>query len=162
MKKWLVSLFALLLLSGCGVSDTAVEDDISCTVSISCETILEHMDQLTDGKAEWVPEDGWILEPVTVTCSEGDTVFDVLLKVVQEKKIHMEYSDSPIYHSAYIEGIANLYEFDCGSLSGWMYSVNDWFPNYGCSKYVLKDHDVIRWVYTCDLGADVGDNSLRK
>ena len=28
-------------------------------------------------------------------------------------------SKTPIYNSAYIEGIHNLYEFDCGSLSGW-------------------------------------------
>ena len=56
----------------------------------------------------------------------------------------------------YIEGIHNLYEFDCGDLSGWMYKVNGWFPNYGCSRYQLKQGDVIEWVYTCDLGKDVG------
>ena len=37
-----------------------------------------------------------------------------------------------------------------------MYQVNDWFPNYGCSRYQLQDGDVIHWVYTCDLGYDVG------
>lgn len=61
-----------------------------------------------------------------------------------------------MYNSAYIEGIHNLYEFDVGELSGWMYSVNDWFPNYGCSRYQLQDGDVVEWVYTCDLGEDVG------
>ena len=50
----------------------------------------------------------------------------------------------------------NLYEFDVGNKSGWMYKVNGWFPNYGCSRYQLKDGDVIEWVYTCDLGDDVG------
>ena len=30
------------------------------------------------------------------------------------------------------------------------------FPNYGCSKYVLQDGQVIEWLYTCDLGNDVG------
>lgn len=29
-----------------------------------------------------------------------------------------------------------------------MYSVNGWFPNYGCSKYAVADGDVIAWVYT--------------
>ena len=38
----------------------------------------------------------------------------------------------------------------------WMYKVNDWFPNYGCSRYQLQDGDVICWEYTCDLGVDVG------
>ena len=68
----------------------------------------------------------------------------------------MEFSVTPIYDSAYIEGIANLYEFDCGELSGWMYRVNGWFPNYGCSRYVLQDGDTVEWLYTCDLGEDVG------
>ncbi len=61
-----------------------------------------------------------------------------------------------MYNSAYIEGINNLYEFDCGSLSGWMYKVNEWFPNYGCSRYELKNGDDVVWCYTCDLGYDVG------
>ena len=116
---------------------------------------------LTREKQELVPTDGWLLEPVEVSFSDGESVFDVLLRVCREQKLHMEYSDTPIYNSAYIEGIGNLYEFDVGPLSGWMYKVGDWFPNYGCSNYELKDGDVIQWVYTCDLGADVGDNSMQ-
>ncbi len=68
----------------------------------------------------------------------------------------MEASWTPMYNSAYVEGIGNLYEFDCGSGSGWMYRVNWWYPNYGCSRYQLADGDYIEWRYTCDLGADVG------
>ena len=67
----------------------------------------------------------------------------------------MEFVNTPMYNSAYIEGIHNLYEFDCGQLSGWIYKVNGWSPNYGCSRYALKDGDVIEWVYTCNLGIDV-------
>ena len=107
-----------------------------------------------------VPADGWILQPMTVTFNEGESVFDVLQRVCREQKIHMEFMDTPMYNSAYIEGIANLYEFDCGPLSGWMYKVNEWFPNYGCSRYALQNGDTVNWVYTCDLGADVGDNSM--
>ena len=51
-----------------------------------------------------------------------------------------------------------LYEFDCGKLSGWMYNVNGWYPNYGCSQYEVSNGDVIQWRYTCDLGRDVGDS----
>ena len=72
----------------------------------------------------------------------------------------MEYMDTPGYGSAYIEGIHNLYEFDVGELSGWMYSVNGRFPNYGCSQSILQDGDVVCWVYTCDYGADVGGNNF--
>lgn len=88
--------------------------------------------------------------------TEGESVFDVLLRVCTEQKIHMEFTETPMYQSAYIEGIGNLYEFDCGDLSGWMYRVNGCFPNYGCSQYTLADGDVIEWLYTCDLGKDVG------
>jgi len=142
--------------------DTTVTETVwTCTISISCATILDNWDDLDEEKVDIVPEDGWILEPVTVSFHEGESVFDVLLRVCREQNIHMEFMDTPMYNSAYIEGIHNLYEFDCGPLSGWMYKVNEWFPNYGCSRYALKDGDIVCWVYTCDLGADVGDNSMR-
>ena len=127
-----------------------------CTISISCTTILDHMDWLDPEKVELVPEDGVILAPVTVAFYEGESVFNVLQRTCRQNGIHMEFENTPMYNSAYIEGIHNLYEFDCGELSGWMYSVNGWFPNYGCSRYALQAGDVIRWVYTCDLGYDVG------
>ena len=128
----------------------------TCTISISCATILDNMDMLDKKKVNLIPADGWILKPVTVSFQEGESVFDVLQRVCKEKKIHMEFSNTPIYNSAYIEGIYNIYELDVGSLSGWTYKVNDWFPNYGCSRYQLKDGDVISWAYTCNLGKDVG------
>lgn len=130
--------------------------EYTCTLSISCATILDNMELCNKEKRELVPEDGWILKPMTVTFYEGESVFNVLQRTCKQQKIHMEFSNTPIYNSAYIEGIHNLYEFDVGNLSGWMYKVNGWFPNYGCSRYQLKDGDVIEWVYTCDLGYDVG------
>lgn len=130
--------------------------ELRCTISISCATVLNNMDKLDPDKDELVPEDGWILEPLTVIFHEGESVFNVLQRTCKQQKIHMEYEDTPIYNSAYIEGINNIYEFDAGDISGWMYKVNDWFPNYGCSRYQLKDGDNICWVYTCDLGRDVG------
>lgn len=83
-------------------------------------------------------------------------MFNVLQRVCKQNGIHMEYEDTPIYNSAYIEGIGNLYEFDCGELSGWMYQVNGWYPNYGCSRYTVQNGDTIAWNYTCDLGVDIG------
>lgn len=131
----------------------------TCTLSISCSTILDHLDLCDADKVELVPEDGWILKPTAVSFYEGESVFNVLQRVCKQNKIHMEFEDTPIYNSAYIEGIHNLYEFDVGELSGWMYKVNEWFPNYGCSRYQLQDGDVIDWVYTCDLGKDVGQSA---
>lgn len=132
----------------------------TCTISISCSTILNNMGDLTAGKEEFVPSNGQILAPSTVEFTEGESVHDVLKRVCKEAGIHMESTYTPMYDSAYVEGINQLYEFDCGELSGWMYNVNGWFPNYGCSKYKVEDGDVINWVYTCNLGKDVGDNSM--
>ncbi len=129
---------------------------LTCTMSINCSMILNNMDLCDPAKVDFVPADGWILQPITVTFYEGESVFNVLQRVCKQQKIHMEFENTPIYNSAYIEGINNLYEFDVGELSGWMYKVNEWFPNYGCSRYALEDGDVICWVYTCDLGNDVG------
>ena len=140
--------------------DAEVSDaEYTCTLSISCATILDNMDLCKEEKRELVPEDGWILKPMTVTFYEGESVFNVLQRTCKQQKIHMEFVNTPAYHSAYIEGIHNLYEFDVGNLSGWMYKVNDWFPNYGCSRYRLQDGDVVEWKYTCDLGSDVGGGS---
>lgn len=144
------------------ISDTETQAPKTpeCTISISCATILNNMDLCPPEKAELVPEDGWILQPTSVSFTEGESVFDVLQRTCRQNQIHMEYMDTPGYGSAYIEDIHNLYEFDVGELSGWMYSVNGRFPNYGCSQAVLQDGDVVCWVYTCDYGADVGGNNL--
>ena len=128
---------------------------MTCTLSIRCSTLLDNLKYLDEAKRQLVPADGIILAEKQVTFYEGESVFNVLLRETRRNNIHMEYVSTPIYNSAYIEGIHNLYEFYCGELSGWMYSVNGWFPNYGCSRYALKEGDRIEWIYTCALGKDV-------
>ena len=153
-----LSAISLILLSACGSAghDGKIgEGKYTCTLTVRCDTAL-NADDLAPEKRELVPADGVIL-PVTAVCfNEGESAFDVLLRAMVHEKIHLEYSESPMYHSMYIEGINNLYEFDCGALSGWMYSVNGEFPGFGSSSYILTDGDVIEFLYTCDLGADVG------
>lgn len=134
------------------------DKELTCTLSVRCDTILNNMEWLDSAKVDIVPRDGVIFAEKTVVFYEGESVFNLLLREMKQNKIHMEFVNTPIYNSVYIEGIANLYEFDCGELSGWMYKVNDWFPNYGCSRYELKAGDKIEWLYTCDLGADIGGN----
>lgn len=136
------------------------DTSLTCTISISCATILDNMELCAENKRPLVPSDGVILPTTSVTFSEGESVYDVLQSVCRSYNIHMESSWTPLYNSAYIEGINNLYEFDVGNESGWMYKVNGWFPNYGCSRYQVQNGDTICFVYTCDLGADVGDNSM--
>ena len=132
--------------------------DKTCTITIVCPTIFDNLNSLNAEKAPFVPKDGTILPSTKVTFTEGETVFDVLRRVCDAAQLQIEYSYTPLYESYYVEGINHLYEFDCGPESGWMFKVNEWFPNYGCSAYTLKDGDDIVWCYTCTgLGADVGE-----
>lgn len=142
------------------VSETVEESkekEMFCTISVRCDTVFENENLLDDFLLGCLPSDGIILGTQQVCFTAGDSVFDILERILKEKNIHMEFTATPMYESVYIEGIANLYEFDCGELSGWMYKVNGSFPDYGSSLYEVKEGDVIEWVYTCDRGKDVGD-----
>ena len=128
-----------------------------CTITVLCDTILNNPDKLEAAKAPFVPKDGVILPMITAEFTPGETVFDVLKRVCDAADLQIEYSWTPLYDSYYVEGINHLYEFDCGFESGWMYQVNDGFPNYGSSAYEVKPGDKIEWKYTCTgLGTDVG------
>ncbi|MFB0920850.1 MAG: DUF4430 domain-containing protein [Oscillospiraceae bacterium] len=140
--------------------DSAISDtQETCTLSVSCAVLLDNMTLLSKEKWALVPASGTIFAGKTVTFYEGESVFNLLSREMKNAGIQMEFVNTPMYSSAYIEGIGNLYEFDAGELSGWVYEVNGWFPNYGCSLYKLHDGDIVRWLYTCDLGKDVGGNN---
>lgn len=130
----------------------------SCTFSIECISILNNISQLNHDKRELIPADGIILEETQVNFYEGESVFDLLQRVCEENGIHLESEWTPMYNSAYIEGIGNLYEFDCGELSGWQYRVDGWYPNYGCSRYKLTNGAKVEFRYTCNLGKDIGND----
>ena len=132
------------------------EKKLVCSFSVNCNTALANIDWLVPEKQPLIPPDGILYKREDAVFNEGDTVFDLLLREMTAAGIHMEFVKTPMYGNVYIEGIGNLYEFDCGELSGWMYRVNGVFPNYGCDGYRLAPGDKVEWVYTCNLGRDVG------
>lgn len=143
--------------------DKETEDNtLTCTVSINCATILDNLDKFNPDKIELVPKDGWILKPTKVTFNEGESAYDLLVRVCKENSIHMSARWTPLYNSHYIESINNIKEFDCPTdrfhnTSGWMYCINGWYPNYGVSRYELKAGDIVEFNYSCiGLGADLG------
>lgn len=123
------------------------------TLTIRCDTAVNNGMHLESKWAGIVPASGCILDTTTFEINDGDTVFDVLCQARDKVKLHMQYKGAG--SGIYVEGINNLYEFDGGRWSGWMYCVNDWYPNYGCGVYYLQPGDVIEWNYTCDLGCDL-------
>lgn len=130
-----------------------------CTIEICCDTVVDTSKLENQAVAPFIPASGVILETTEVEFTPGESVFDILLRATKDRGIHMEFRDDNLYSGKYIEGINYLYEMDGGPLSGWMYKVNGQFPNYGCAAYQVNNGDVIVWMYTCDLGLDVGDNS---
>lgn len=132
------------------------EQATTCSISIVCTTVLDHLDWLTPGKEDILPAGGVMLAATQVEPQEGETVFSLLQRVTRENGIPMEANFTPGTGSAYVEGIGNLYEFDCGQRSGWLYFVNGISPGYSCSEYTLKPGDRVEWIYTCDMGQDVG------
>lgn len=138
----LLVLLGIMWKSG-GKGTVSEEETIQCTVTISCEEVLDHMGDLKPEKAGLVPEDGILLE-TTMTVTKGETAFDVLRKACTDAGISLDAT------GGYVKGIQNLYEFDCGSNSGWKYTVNGMFPNYGSNAYVLEEGDNVLWNFACE------------
>lgn len=86
---------------------------------------------------------------------EGDTVLEALIRITRDKKIQMDYRGGR-GATAYVEGIDNVYEFDRGQGSGWMYRVNGVFPDRSAGVIPLLPGDHVEWLYTTNLGEDLG------
>ena len=56
----------------------------------------------------------------------------------------------------YVEAINGWGEFDDGPLSGWMFRINGEFPDYSASLRALSNGDRVEWLFTRDLGRDLG------
>ncbi len=135
------------------------ENDITdkkiCSLSVKCGNILNNLDKLKKEKAGLIPESGIIYEKSALEFKENESVFELLKREMKSAKIHLEFSKTPAFNSMYIEGIANIYAFDVGELSGWMYKVNGIVPNHSCSEYLITSGDNIEFIYTCDSGRDI-------
>ena len=138
-----------------------------CFVTIDCKNIKNNLSSLKKGKKAFVPQSGYILKDARVPFEEGESAFDALKRACKENVctdnceycqkggIQLEFSFTPAYKSYYVEGIHQLYEKDCGSFSGWMFSVNGKFSDASSSEYLLKAGDKITFAYTASMGDDL-------
>jgi len=109
---------------------------------------------------------GTIIGRTKVPYTEGDTIADATLRLLYAKDMTASYSGST-KSGFYLGAIGNFTvdgidydsfgEFDAGVGSGWMITHNDVFIEYGASEFEVADGDVIKWKYTCQYGADIGD-----
>lgn len=125
----------------------------SVSLYISCATVLDNMDKCSDSVKGLIPADGVILS-TTVTITEGESVMSVLKRACGDAGIPVSSSGN------YVRGINGLFEKNVGRSSGWMYCVGGTFPNYGADSYTLSGGENIQWLYTCNMGADVGNTYM--
>ena len=140
-----------------------------CTVRIECKTIYDNLSKLKSGKENFLPTSGVIIDNVKVELTGSESAFDVIKKACEENVctdkckycqasgVQIEYTYTPAFNNYYIEGIHQIYEKDCGTQSGWMYSVNGAFPDEGTSSYEVSPGDVIVFSFTCNMGKDIGN-----
>ena len=124
---------------------------------------------------------GYVQEPIKVPFYEGDTYADITVRLLGENNVsHWGDTKSDFYLSKirdnddrepnvpeYIlevcDGITGkqdpewLGEFDYANFSGWMYAVENSFPNVGASDAFPEDGEVLRWQFTLyGMGVDIG------
>ncbi len=109
---------------------------------------------------------GTIISATKVPYKKGEKITHVTKRLLDKNGIRMSYTgtlESGFYLGAIcdfeLKGTPydSMGEFDAGSGSGWMITLNKTFIEYGASEFEVKNGDVIKWQYTCQLGADIGD-----
>lgn len=103
IKIFVIVFAALCTLTACGAQQEQTVAG-TCTLSISCQTLADAPEKCKADKRELIPADGWILPEETLEFYEGESVFDVLLRETKNHKIHMEYSETPLYQAALYRG----------------------------------------------------------
>lgn len=127
-------------------TEPAGETERKVEFRIDCTAILDKRDLWKDGIEEVIPKSG-VFYSGTVSFQTGDTVYDILKKICADNGIALDSQYTPLYETYYVRGIGNLYEFDCGSESGWKYSVNGILPGVGSSGYTVKNGDKVVFFY---------------
>ncbi len=127
-------------------SPVTQKGDISGTITleIRCDTVAAEI-----GREVLLPE-------TEFSICKSDTVYTVLCEAAQ--KYGLKLIVGGYGTSVYVKGIENLCEFDYGDLSGWLYTVNGEGRSEGCGSCELKDGDSTVFLYSLDLGEDVGVN----
>ncbi len=124
-------------------SNSSSSSNNSIRVSVS-------IDMLTINK-------GFVVPKTYYEVNSGATVWEVTQYILDDYNIDYNINFSGQYGSVYVESIDGIGEFDYGVGSGWLYSVNESFPDYGSSLYSLKSGDNIAWRYSTNFGEDLGE-----
>lgn len=99
---------------------------------------------------------GVIVDEKNIKIRNKETALGLTTRILDDNGISYENN------KGYIVSIDGQGEFDKGEDSGWMFSVNGKYPDVGAGSVRLKDGDKIKWLYTKDLGEDIGAPSYKR
>ena len=135
-----------------------VTGGMEVTFSADCKSVLGRMDTIDPSvnQPSVIPPDGVVIAECTLSLPEGSSAFDALITAARQQQVRVDYTGSS--WGTYVRSIGYISEFGFGELSGWMYCVNGEFPQVYAGEFTLHEGDVVEFVYTCDLGGDVGDS----
>lgn len=150
------------------------ESEIAGYVTISFEDYgIRLEEELEDIDVLYRTPLGDIIEATKVPFATYDTIATVTLRLLNAMGMYAGYGgteNSGFYLTSIGKFVANETYYDtfaekqAGDASGWMITLNkggtgeDWFINRGANAFVVGDGDIIKWKYSCQLGADIGDN----
>ena len=151
MKKKILSLLlaVVMALSLVPMSVLAAPNDLG-----QAHVVVENT---TYSKAKGASWDGTLVD-TWVKLTEDSTMMSCVTEALKAGNHKVTGAES-----GYIGEIDGLGEFDGGSGSGWMGTLNDWFTNVGFDGITvasgkLAAGDEIRVMYTCNGGDDLGGN----
>ncbi len=130
-------------------ADTTQVKQSVCYITIECKSVLDNLDKLNGGHLSFVPKNGYYINNYQCKYEKGDTVYDILKRACHENNIKITAKNTTF--GIYVSGINNLDEKDCGSESGWLYSVNSVTPSVSCDKYDVNRNDKIVFTYICEF-----------
>lgn len=155
--KWIALILAVMLTFTMIPQTVSAASDSDWKVHVIIENTTFTPETAGDYDAAW-SDDFWqgTLVDTWVELQADSTMMSCIQDALAQKGYEAEGLDT-----GYIYNINGLYEFDGGSGSGWMGTLNDWFTNQGFDKFSVsegqvEDGDEIRIMYTCDYGIDLG------
>ena len=113
-------------------------------------------------KADWGKDTYWYGEAADeeIPLTANSTMMSCVVEALTRNHFTQTGAESNYISSISDPSGFKLAEFDGGGNSGWMGTLNDWFNNEGFGEFTvangkLQDGDVIRIMYTRDLGVDL-------
>ena len=154
MKKRIVSLFMALVMALSLIPTTVWAEAASGSENRGkVHVIVENtVYEVTTDANLW---NGTLVDTDVTLTAEISTMMDCIVSALDTKGYTAVGAENN-YISKITHGDKELGEFDGGSGSGWMGTLNDWFTNRGFDEFTAVDGDEIRVMYTRDGGKDIG------